>query len=222
MRGGGGPDSGRGAEGFGRAAPSERAERAKTFSPGRAASSTPFGPTGNSSVAEAAGSACFNTPRHEFRFQGTTHRHQARTAANHDRLIRSIPLSRPHPALAPKLRFPVSDFGFPRPCSTVGAAGLAEAGLEGWRAGGRRPETGDGRPEVERVALNTLAWRGGTADSIQRLGGKTLHLRSTPDRGQRPRLQRTRTRPIVARRSRAVLVAGLAEAGSEIRAPLSA
>ena len=146
MRGGGGPDSGRGAEGFGRAAPSERAERAKTFSPGRAASSTPFGPTGNSSVAEAAGSACFNTPRHEFRFQGTTHRHQARTAANHDRLIRSIPLSRPHPALAPKLRFPVSDFGFPRPCSTVGAAGLAEAGLEGWRAGGRRwrPEAGGG------------------------------------------------------------------------------
>jgi hypothetical protein len=91
-----------------------------------------------------------------------------------------------------------------------------------WRAGGLEAGGGDRRPEVERVALNTLAWRGGTADSIQRLGGKTLHLRSTPDRGQRPRLQRTRTRPIVARRSRAVLVAGLAEAGSEIRAPLSA
>ena len=276
------PDSGRGAEGFGRAAPSERAESAKTFSPGRAASSTPFGPTGNSSVAEAAGSACFNTPRHEFRFQGTTHRHQARTAANHDRLIRSIPLSRPHPAPASKLRFPVSDFGFPRPCSAVGAAGLAEAGLEGWRpeAGGgarcplqraglarrhsrfdpaswgqdappsihsgpgsatpatairkridvaglveaglegRRPETGDRRPEVAPLQRAGLAQRHRRFDPAS--WGKTLHLRSTPDRGQRPRLQRTRTRPIVARRSRAVLVAGLAEAGSEIRAPLSA
>jgi hypothetical protein len=41
-------------------------------------------------------------------------------------------------------------------------AGFAEAGP--------RAET------VERVALNALAWRSGDGDSIQRLGGKPLHL----------------------------------------------
>ena len=50
---------------------------------------------------------------------------------------------------------------------------------------------------MERVALNALAGRSGTGDSIQRLGGKPLHLNR---RGQRPQLHRTRTRPIVAHR----------------------
>ncbi len=52
---------------------------------------------------------------------------------------------------------------------------------------------------VERVALNTLArrWvlqarRSGDGDSIQRLGGKPLHLKP---RGQRPQLHRTQTAP---------------------------
>jgi hypothetical protein len=45
---------------------------------------------------------------------------------------------------------------------------------------------------VERIALNTLAGRSGTGDSIQRLGGKPLHLKP---RGQRPQLHRTQTAP---------------------------
>jgi hypothetical protein len=72
----------------------------------------------------------------------------------------------------------------------LGVAGLVEAGPK-VRASILRSENLGQVPAaqqggtVERVALNTLAGRSGTGDSIQRLGGKPLHLNP---RGQRPRL----------------------------------
>jgi hypothetical protein len=165
------PDSGRGAEGFGRAATSERAEGAKTFSPGRAASSTPFGPTGNSSVAEAARSACFNTPRHEFRFQGTTHRHQARTAANHDASSDRYPCldHTPHLLRSSGFQFQISGFRARAPPSVQLASRRPvwrAGGLEGWR-----PEVGDGRPETGGRRWSALPsptrWLGAAAQPIR-------------------------------------------------------
>ena len=75
-------------------------------------------------------------------------------------------------------------------------AGLAEAGPK-VRASISRSENLGPVPAaqqggtVERVALNALAWRSGDGDSIQRLGGKPLHLNP---RGQRPQLHRNQKR----------------------------